>query len=75
MEVGIMLLDKPIEMPWAYATRKGYEKYKGEGPGNYFRYFKTKKEAEISIEWMEKRNRWHGEIEYRPNECWDGGYI
>lgn len=69
------LYDKPIEQPWAYAIRKGYEGYKGDGAGNYFRYFKTKKEAEKSAAFMDKKLKWHGAIEYRPGECWDAGYI
>ena len=66
------LLDKPIMQPWAYATKKGFE---GKAPGLYFRYFVTREEAEKSLKWMEKKKRWHGPIEYRPNEAWYAGTI
>ena len=65
-------LDKPVEQPWAYATRKGF---KGEPPANYYRYFETRQEAEKSLRWMERNNRWHGPIEYRAGESWLAGYI
>lgn len=66
------LFAKPVQQPWAYATKQGF---KGEAPGNYFRYFTTKDEAEKSIKWMERKKRWHGPIEYRPGESWLAGYV
>lgn len=67
-----MLLSKPIMQPWAFQYRKGF---KGEAPGLYYRYFETEEEAKKSIEKLDKENKWHGLIEYRPNESWFAGYI
>ena len=67
-----MLLEKPIEQPWAYATKPGF---KGEAPGLYFRYFVTREDAEKSIRWMKRKKRWHGPIEHRPGEAWHAGFI
>ena len=68
----MQLLEKPVEQPWAYATRKGFN---GEAPGLFFRYFKTREEAEKSLAWMERKKRWHGPIEHRPGESYHAGYI
>jgi len=64
---AIHIFDKPIEEPWAYATRQGFVQGK-HLPGDYYRYFATKAEAEKSMRWMESRERWHGPLEYRPGE-------
>lgn len=65
-----MLLEKPIEQPWAFATRKGFN---GEAPGNYFMYFRTREEAEHRRAHHERRwpERYRGPIEHRPGESWD----
>lgn len=68
----VQILVKPVEQPWAYATRKGFTGY---APGNYFRYFATREEAEKSIRWMERKGRWHGPIEHRPGESRLVGYV
>ena len=60
------------EMPWAYATK---QRFKGEAPGLYFRYFRTREEAEKSLAWMKRKKRWHGPIEHRPGECYQIGHI
>ena len=69
----VQILDKPIEQPWAYATKPGWKP--GEPAGNYFRYFETRALAEKSIAWMERKGRWHGPIKRRPGESRLVGYV
>ena len=68
------LLEKPIEQPWAFATRPGFA---GEAPGNYFMYFVTRDEAEHRLAHHKRRwpERFRGPIEYRPGESWYAGTI
>lgn len=68
------ILEKPIEQPWAFATRKGFT---GDAAGNYFTYAATKEEIERRLAKFEKRwpSRWHGPIENRPSESWYAGTI
>ncbi len=56
---------KLIEQPWAVAYRQGFT---GTASGNFFHFYRTKEEAQKYIEWMERKKRWHGPIEYRPGE-------
>jgi hypothetical protein len=65
----MVTITKPVELPWAYAKRKGFS---GTAPGLYFQYFRTRAEAERSAA---LNKRWHGPIEYRPGECRHIGYI
>jgi hypothetical protein len=58
--------ERRIELPWAYAKRPGF---KGETPGLYFFYFRTRGEAQKSVKFCERKKIWHGQVEYRPNEC------
>ena len=66
------LSNQTIEQPWAFATKPGYT---GKAPGNFFRYFTTREEAEKSIRWMQRKKRWHGPIEHRPGEAWSLGFV
>lgn len=66
------LLAKPIEQPWAYAHRPGFD---GTASGLYFRYFKTHDEAEKSAAIVDRKKKWRGPIEHRPGESWFAGYV
>ena len=61
-----------IEQPWAFAYRKGFS---GLAPGLYFRYYVTRDEAEIVREIRLLKDKYAGEIEYRPGEAFFAGYL
>jgi hypothetical protein len=69
----MMILEKVIEQPWAFATREKIEPWMATG--NVYRYFHTKAEAEKAIAWHERKGRYHGPIEYRPGESHLIGYV
>ena len=60
------------ENPWAFAKRPGY---KGEAPGLYFHYFRTRDEAAKSRRYCLRKKHYAGPIEYRPGECYTLGEI
>lgn len=66
------LLDKPIEQPWAFAHRKGFN---GEAPGLYFRYYMTQDDAEKARARVIRRGKFAGIVEHRPSESWYAGTI
>jgi hypothetical protein len=66
------LLEKPIELPWAFQYLRGRD---GHATDDNYRYFRSRAEAEKSMRFMDRKGRWHGPIEYRPGRCWHGGYV
>lgn len=55
------------ELPWAYAKKPGFA---GEASGNYFYYFRTYDEAKRSRQAAIRAGGYAGEVEFRPDECW-----
>ena len=55
-----------------FAKRAGF---KGEAPGLYFHYFRTRDEAEKSRRYCLRKKHYAGPVEYRPGECYTLGEI
>lgn len=69
---NMKFVEENYQLPWAYAIKPGF---KGDAAYRYYRYFRTEAEAKESLERLKRKNRWHGEIEYRPGETYAGGYF
>ena len=63
----MQIIERKGENPWAFAKRDGF---KGEAPGLYFHYFRTRVEAQKSRRYAKRKGHYAGDVEYRPGECY-----
>lgn len=66
------ILNRTVELPFAYQHRKGFE---GKAPGLYFRYFETEDAAKKSMAHMDRKGKWHGPLVNRPGEAYVLGNV
>lgn len=72
------LLAKSIEEPWAFQYRTGFVPKPDNpsyGTGLYFRYFRTKEEAERIRAKVLAKGKFAGPIEHRPGESFIVGSV
>ncbi len=65
-------MSEKSELPWAVPKKAGF---KGEAPGLFFDYFRTRKEAEKCNRYLERKGQQLGPVEKRPGECYQLGWI